>query len=117
MSKVIGSFTEAQKEQVHKLMEECLTNEIDKLTFTKDHFARFLKSTGFNTEKAASKFSDMLVWRKETHVNGITESEANDEVEEDIKNYLPHGWHHTDKQNHPIFYVHLGESQIKSLMT
>jgi hypothetical protein len=87
------------------------------LTFSQDHFARFLKSTDFDSEKAASKFSDMLVWRKEAHVNGITDSEADLELEEDIKNYLPHGWHHTDIHNHPIFYVHLGESQIKSLMT
>ena len=34
-----------------------------------------------------------------------------------LSNYLPHGWHQVDHYNRPIMYVHVGESQVKSLMS
>ena len=117
MSKLIDSFTEEQKEDVEILKKEWLTNEIDRITFNTDTFARYLSASDFDIDKAATLFSDMLHWRRENHVNAITDSEANDEIEEDILNYLPHGWHQVDKKGHPVFYVHIGEAQIKSLMT
>lgn len=117
MSKLIDSFTEEQKENVDRLIKEWLTNEIDRITFTSDTFARFLKASDFDYDKASTMFSDMLQWRNENHISSITDSEVNDDLEEDIKNYLPHGWHQVDRHGHPVFYVHIGESQIKSLMT
>ena len=30
---------------------------------------------------------------------------------------MPHGWHQVDNGNRPIMYVHVGESQVKSLMS
>jgi len=70
-SKLIDKFSEEQKEQLEQLKEEKITNEIDRLNFNDDVFARFLTSANFDFEKAGKMFSKFLEWRKEHHVNMI----------------------------------------------
>ena len=85
MTKLIDEFTEEQNELVDRMKSKYIKNEIDRLTFGNDIIAKFLLSAGFDIAKAGKMFSNMLLWRKDNHINVILEQEANDEIEDDIK--------------------------------
>ena len=101
-TKLVDRFDEDQKALIKELEStlesEHVIGELDKLNFNEDLYARFLTSQGFDLSATVELFKGFLDWRKEHHVNTILEHEDLDECEEDIKNYLPHGWHQVDKQ-------------------
>lgn len=44
-------------------------NEIQKMMFDKNHFARFLAANNFDTKKAITHVQEYLDWRKQTSVD------------------------------------------------
>jgi len=74
---------------------------------------RFLRARDFNIEKARELLSNSLIWRKKNQVDKMM---SNYQAPHVIKDYFPGGWHHTDKDGHPLYLLRLGQMDVKGLV-
>lgn len=74
---------------------------------------RFLRARDFNIEKAREMLSNSLIWRKKNQVDKMM---SNYEAPQVIKDYFPGGWHHNDKDGHPLYLLRLGQMDVKGLI-
>ncbi|CAL4110754.1 unnamed protein product, partial [Meganyctiphanes norvegica] len=74
---------------------------------------RFLRARDFNIEKARELLSNSLIWRKKNQVDKMM---SNYQAPQVLKDYFPGGWHHHDKEGHPLYLLRLGQMDVKGLI-
>jgi hypothetical protein len=82
--------------------------------FDRGHFARFLKGSEFDLDKALAAFTAYTKWRKDNQVDVYYDAEFSQY--DKIKAFIPNGWFETDVDGNPVFLLNIGQMNIKKLL-
>ena len=101
---------------VQNVYKAKVLNDIYKMLFTQGVFARFLSAADFNQKKAFDKLVDYTKWRHRMQVDLLLEHDFLGK-EDIIREFMPCGFHDTDKQGRPILIVNAGQIKMTELLT
>lgn len=85
------------------------------MLFTRGVFARILVANDFNQKKAFERLVDYCKWRHRMQVDLLLEHDFMGK-EDAIREFMPTGFHETDKQGRPILIVNAGQIKITELL-
>ncbi|XP_004342753.1 SEC14-like protein [Capsaspora owczarzaki ATCC 30864] len=80
---------------------------------TESVLLRFLRAREFSVEKAHEMLTRSLYWRQAVGADHILEMYKQPDV---LRDYLPCGWHHFDKDGRPVFVFRVGQLDVKGVM-
>jgi hypothetical protein len=90
-----------------------MLNEIYKMLFKTSFYARFLASCDWDESKALQYFGSYVKWRVNNQIDMVLDVDI--QQEGSIKQFLPNGFHETDKDGRPVFYLHIGQLKLQQL--
>ncbi|KAI3726767.1 hypothetical protein L1987_66571 [Smallanthus sonchifolius] len=76
---------------------------------------KYLKAMNFNMEETKNMWINMLKWRKDFGADTILEDYKFNELNE-VRKYVPQGYHGIDKEGRPIYIEILGQIDPKKLL-
>ena len=81
-------------------------NDIYKMLFRRAFFARMLSACDFDQTVAFKALAAYVQWRQSQQIDLLLD---HDFLQFDqIKEFLPNGFHEVDRDGRPIFYVNIG---------
>ena len=117
ITSLLSTFTKEQQtilqEFVDKVYSARIINDIYKMLFRRSFFARFLVATNFNSDMAVEAFREYVKWRQVLQIDMLME---HDFLQfEQIKEFMPNGFHEMDREGRPIFFMDIGQLNLKEL--
>ena len=85
------------------------------MLFTRGVYARFLASSDFVQKKAFNSLVDYINWRHKMQVDLLLEHDFMGK-EDNIREFMPVGFHEIDKQGRPILIVNAGQIKLMELL-